>query len=80
NTAKFEGMINSKKYDYVLTGHTHEIRDEKIGSTRVINPGGHYYGNEGTVAVLDLNTDSVEFISVREESASGSTEDDRRQG
>lgn len=58
-------MINSERFDYVVTGHTHEKRDEKIGKTRVINPGTCYAGTkEHTIALLDLDEDKVEFIKI----------------
>jgi uncharacterized protein len=60
-----EGMINFGAYDYVLTGHTHAKRDENIGKTRVINPGGHYYGSENTIAILDTASDEVKFITLK---------------
>jgi putative phosphoesterase len=51
---KLDRFIKSQKYDYVLTGHTHEVRDESISGTRVLNPGAHYYGSIGTIMILDL--------------------------
>lgn len=57
-------LIGSGKYDYVLHGHTHKKRDNKINSTRVINPGAHYYKCENTIILLDLDKDKVEFVDV----------------
>ncbi len=57
-------MINSGKYDYVLTGHTHQQRNEMVGKTRVINPGAHYWHTSGTIALLDTGDGSVEFMEV----------------
>lgn len=34
-----EKRIDSGDYDFVIHGHTHRYRDERVGSTRVINPG-----------------------------------------
>ena len=51
-----EQRIESGDYDYVIHGHTHHYRDERVGSTRVINPGalgGRYIG-ERSFAMLDL--------------------------
>ena len=51
-----EKRIESGDYDYVIHGHTHRYRDERVGSTRVINPGalgGRYIG-ERSFATLDL--------------------------
>jgi predicted phosphodiesterase len=57
-------FIKSGKYRYVLTGHTHTLRDERMGDTRILNPGGHYYGAEGTVMILDLSADKVEVVKL----------------
>ena len=51
-----EKRIESGDYDYVIHGHTHRFWDERVGSTRVINPGalgGRYIG-ERSFATLDL--------------------------
>lgn len=58
-------IINSGDFDYVLHGHTHQTRNEKIGKTRVINPGAHYFMAENTVVLLDVEKDKVEFVKVR---------------
>ena len=56
----------AKGFDYILHGHTHEKRDERIGNTRIINPGGNYAGDqEHSIAVLDIKTDSLEFIDLK---------------
>lgn len=51
-------------YDYVLTGHTHLKRDEKVKQTRVINPGALFRCAPYTVAFLDVEKDSVEFVEI----------------
>ena len=62
---KLKKLIDSKKYDYVLTGHTHKKTDIKVGETRVINPGAHYPTvEEKTIAVLDAKEDKLQFIEV----------------
>jgi len=62
--AKLQKFIEKQDYDYILTGHTHKSLDKKIGKTRVINPGAHYYGCENKIAVLDEVNDILEFIEV----------------
>ena len=52
----------SNTYDYVLTGHTHQFADDRIGKTRVINPGAVHRASGPTVAVLDTTRDEVRFI------------------
>ena len=61
NEGKLEDMIHSNKFDYIFHGHTHQKRNDKIEKTRVINPGAHYFHTEGTVAILDIDEDKVEF-------------------
>ena len=61
-------LIAGGQFPYVCHGHSHQIQDEKIGPTRVIDPGaltrprGH--GHKRTCALLDTETDTVEFIEV----------------
>lgn len=62
---KLKEFIGKGEYDYILTGHTHKTMDEKIGKTRVINPGAHYYGCENKIVLLDLEEDNVEFVELK---------------
>ena len=62
---KLENAVKSNKYDYVLTGHTHIKRDEKIGKTRVINPGALFRIYPHTIALLDAENDKLEFIIIK---------------
>jgi len=50
--------------EYLLHGHSHETRDERIGGTRVINPGALFRAARYTAAILDTRSDSVDFIDV----------------
>ncbi len=50
--------------DYLLHGHSHEIRDERIGSTRIINPGALFRASRYTVAILNPGLDALEFIDI----------------
>lgn len=56
--------IGSGEFDYVFTGHTHMPRDERVGRTRVINPGAVHRAARPTVAVLDLDADSLAFMTL----------------
>jgi len=62
---KLDAAIKSNKYDYVLTGHTHIKRNEKIGRTRVINPGALFRVYPYTIGLLDAEKDKVEFVEVK---------------
>ena len=61
---RLDAAINSNKYDYVLTGHTHLKRDEKIGKTRVINPGALFRVTPYTIALLDVKNDKLEYVII----------------
>ncbi|MBN1260384.1 MAG: metallophosphoesterase family protein [Anaerolineae bacterium] len=58
---RLRALIRSGAYDYVIHGHTHAWRDERVGCTRVINPGA--LGGSGwrarTYAILDLAMDDL---------------------
>jgi hypothetical protein len=67
----FEGvlreMIESGRCAYVCTGHTHRPADTRVGEVRVINPGALRCarGRQGkTIAILDTDADTVEFIAL----------------
>ena len=59
-----DAAIKSNEYDYVLTGHTHIKRDDKIGSTRVINPGALFRIYPYTIALLDAGKDKLIFEKI----------------
>ncbi len=59
--------IESEAYDYVVHGHTHQPRDERIGRTRVINPGAlaHPRGPyPRSFCILNLATGDLSRIEV----------------
>lgn len=57
-------MENLSDVDYVLHGHTHQCRDERVGGVRIINPGALFRAATKTVAILDLATDALTFHEV----------------
>ena len=52
--------------DMLLHGHTHEIRDELVGRTRVLNPGALHRASRHTAMLLDPGTGLVEWIEIEE--------------
>ena len=54
--SELEKRIASGDYDCIIHGHSHRFRDERVGSTRVINPGalGGRFVGERSFATLDL--------------------------
>ncbi len=64
NGALLNSLIVGGHYDYVFHGHTHTFRDERVGTTRVVNPGALHGVRAHSVAVIDLTADTVERILV----------------
>ncbi len=60
----FRRALLEGEADYILHGHTHEPRDERIGDTRVINPGALHRANRHSVATLDTDRDHVKFYAI----------------
>jgi putative phosphoesterase len=50
--------------DYLFSGHSHIATDQREGKTRRINPGALQRAHEYTVALLDLDTDDLRFLTV----------------
>ena len=51
-------------YDYLFHGHTHVADDERLGRLRIVNPGALHRAAQKTVALVDLNTDTVRHLTV----------------
>jgi hypothetical protein len=60
------------KPHYLLSGHSHIPSDHYEGETRRINPGALYRAEAYTVALLDLATGGVEFMTLPREAESPS--------
>lgn len=58
--------VQSGRFDYVFTGHSHAPADVREGRTRLVNPGSPVRprGGPPTVAVLDLETDRVDWLAL----------------
>lgn len=53
------------KYDVVISGHTHETVQKKVGETLVINPGtAHGFEGKATIAILNTESREVDFINL----------------
>jgi putative phosphoesterase len=61
----FETLLFAQP-DYLFSGHTHRRRDERVGTTRLINPGalGGTQHEARSIGVLDLTTDQLEVITL----------------
>lgn len=52
--------------DYLLFGHSHEPADERVGPTRLVNPGALHRAAVKTVALLDLESDHLRLLEVHD--------------
>ena len=62
-----KSLLDSQKYDYLITGHTHHKELKTVGKTILINPGetfGDLYG-EASIAILDIRTRNVIFHDLK---------------
>ena len=50
--------------DYVLSGHTHQRHDVRVGTMRFINPGALHRAHIHSVATIDLREDVVRYWRV----------------
>lgn len=57
-------LVASGRFAYVCWGHTHAPEDERVGPTRVINPGALHHGGPLTAALLDTEADTVELVAL----------------
>ena len=57
----FRTAIDRLDVDYLLHGHSHVCRDERINGKRIINPGALHRANPLTVATLDVASDRLVF-------------------
>ncbi len=64
DSARLKRIHKDQHHDYLITGHTHLKRDERVGKIRWINPGALHRAREKTVAILDPASDVLKFLSV----------------
>lgn len=57
----FNAAARTLDVDYILHGHTHVARDERVKGRRIINPGALHHTRRRTVATLDTTTDELTF-------------------
>jgi uncharacterized protein len=59
-------VLTDQLVDYMFLGHSHQTMDQRQGRVRIINPGALYRASVKTVALLNTQTDALEFLTVRE--------------
>ena len=63
---ELRSVISAGEVAYVFHGHTHRRRDQRVGPTRIINPGalGGMRWQRRSFCILDLAADEAEFRTV----------------
>lgn len=59
--------ILGAKYNFIIHGHTHEKKIEKIGNVIIINPGSHYLGDyksQNCIVIVDLKNNVIDLIKI----------------
>jgi uncharacterized protein len=59
-----ERRLLAVRPDYLLYGHSHVADERRDGPTLRINPGALHRASQFTVALLDLATDHLRFLSI----------------
>jgi putative phosphoesterase len=60
-----DALIECGKYDVFLYGHTHKVRNEKVGKTLVLNPGTvHGFEHKPTIMIFDTQAQMSEVINL----------------
>jgi uncharacterized protein len=58
-------LLAAQQHDYLCQGHTHVRADERVGRTRLINPGALHRAAVKTVVTLDTAADQLRVFEVR---------------
>jgi uncharacterized protein len=62
-----DDLIMGGQFPYVCHGHTHRLRDQRIGDVRIINPGALNHPRNPrhpTAAILDTETDALTILNI----------------
>jgi len=57
-------LIAEQQIDYLFLGHTHQKLDRREGRVRIINPGALHRASVKTIAVLNTESDDLQFLAV----------------
>ncbi len=57
-------LVQEQQHDYLFCGEGLDVRDRRIGKTRLVFPGALHGGRRRTAALLDIPTGNLEFLAV----------------
>jgi len=60
-----QAIAEDPHFDYIFVGHSHIPADERVGGSRIVNPGALHRAAKKTVAVVDLDANAVRHLVVR---------------
>jgi putative phosphoesterase len=65
---QLDTFVRDGRYAYIFHGHTHRRRDERVGQTRIINPGalGGIRHEDRSICLVELGGDDARFVTVEE--------------
>ena len=66
NEKRLASAISGGEFDLVCHGHTHQVRQEYVGKTLVLNPGALHRASPRSFAILELPTLEVRIIRLPE--------------
>lgn len=66
---RLKRAITGGRFRLIVTGHSHKIRDERAGDTRLVNPGALYRAARHTCAVYNPQADALEIINLKSASS-----------
>lgn len=61
---RLESMVAAGGFDLVCHGHTHSFRDERVGGTRVVNPGALHRASTPSVCIYETAGDALERVEL----------------
>lgn len=57
-------LAAGRQFAYFCHGHTHRRRDQRLGNMRIINPGALHRAHPHSAALLNTETDELNFYEV----------------
>jgi putative phosphoesterase len=64
DTDALDDLIYGGEFDFIFHGHTHMLRERRVGPTRVINPGAIHRVARRTFAILDVSSEELHWVTL----------------
>ena len=63
DSRRWHSAVNDGAWDLLCYGHTHKAETRRVNTTLLLNPGAVFRANPKSVAVVDLPTLSIQFLT-----------------